>query len=96
MVDAHSKWNDAVSVDTNTSGVTISKLCGNFYTHGLLEALVTDNGSTVISVKFAVSQEELHEAYTRSAISSPVKLSERESCVSRERRPTRKKKKKEI
>lgn len=53
VVDSHSKWIEAIPMDTSTSEATISKLRGLFATHGLPEVLVTDNGRNFTSAEFA-------------------------------------------
>ena len=53
VVDSHSKWIEAIPMDTSTSEATISKLRGLFATHGLPEVLVTDNGTNFTSAEFA-------------------------------------------
>ena len=53
VVDAHSKWIEAVPMDTSTSQATISRLRTLFATHGLPEMLVTDNGRNFTSAEFA-------------------------------------------
>ena len=52
MVDAHSKWLEALVVNSATSHTTIEKLSSVFATHGLPEVLVSDNGSVFTSAKF--------------------------------------------
>ena len=52
MVDAHSKWLEALVVNSATSQTTIEKLCSVFATHGLLEVLVLNNGSIFTSAEF--------------------------------------------
>ena len=53
IVDAHSKWLEALTVTTATSQSTIEKLRSVFATHGLPEVLVTDNGTPFTSEEFA-------------------------------------------
>ena len=53
VVDSHSKWIEAIPMDTSTSEATISKLRIIFATHGLPEVLVTDNGRNFTSAEFA-------------------------------------------
>ena len=52
MVDAHSKWLEALVVNSATSQATIEKLRSVFATHGLPEVLVSDNGSVFTSAEF--------------------------------------------
>ena len=52
MVDAHSKWLEALVVNSATSQTTIEKLRSVFATHGLPEVLVSDNGSVFTSADF--------------------------------------------
>lgn len=53
VVDSHSKWIEAVPMDTSTSQATIGKLRSIFATHGLPDMVVTDNGSNFTSSEFA-------------------------------------------
>ena len=53
IVDAHSKWLDAHVVNSATSQATIQKLRSVFSTHGLLEVIVSDNGTSFTSKEFA-------------------------------------------
>ena len=53
IVDAHSKWLEAQVVATATSQGTIEKLRILFATHGLLETIISDNGSVFKSTEFA-------------------------------------------
>lgn len=50
LIDAHSKWIELHMVNSVTSQMTIKKMKHTFATHGLLEMLVTDNGSNFTSV----------------------------------------------
>ena len=52
VVDAYSKWLEVKPVSSATSSVTIEQLRTIFSTHGLPEVLVTDNGTSFISVEF--------------------------------------------
>ncbi|KAJ8023976.1 hypothetical protein HOLleu_36568 [Holothuria leucospilota] len=52
VVDSHSKWVEAVPMDTSTAQATISKLRSIFATHGLPELVVTDNGRNFTSGEF--------------------------------------------
>ena len=52
MVDAHSKWLEALVVNSATSQTTIEKLRSVFATHELPEVLVSDNGSVFTSTEF--------------------------------------------
>ena len=49
---AYSKWIDVQIVNTGTAGVTIEHLRTLFTTHGLLEVLVSDNGTQFTSAEF--------------------------------------------
>ena len=53
LVDAHSKWLEAVPVSAATSQSTIERLRSVFATHGLPEVLVSDNGTPFTSAEFA-------------------------------------------
>ena len=52
VIDAHSKWIEAIPMNVSTSQATISGLRTLFATHGLPEMLVTDNGSNFTSSEF--------------------------------------------
>ena len=53
IVDAHSKWIEALVVNSATSNATIEKLQSVFATHGLPEVMVSDNGTAFTSEEFA-------------------------------------------
>ena len=53
MVDSHSKWMEALVVNSATSNATIQKLQALFATHGLPEVLVSDNGTAFTSEEFS-------------------------------------------
>ena len=52
VVDAHSKWIEASIVNSATTATTIQKLRTMFATHGLPQAVVSDNGSVFTSSDF--------------------------------------------
>jgi hypothetical protein len=52
IIDAYSKWLEIVVMKDITTCTTIEKLQGIFATHGLLEIVVPDNGSTFPSKEF--------------------------------------------
>ncbi len=52
IIDAHSKWLDVHCVNTATAETTITKLRSTFATHGLLEIIVSDNGTVFTSHEF--------------------------------------------
>ncbi len=52
VVDAYSKWLEAVPVNSATSQTTIEKMRIMFATHGLPQTVVTDNGSVFTSKEF--------------------------------------------
>ena len=52
IVDAHSKWIEALTVNAATSNATIGKLQSVFTTHGLPEVIVSDNGTAFSSEEF--------------------------------------------
>ena len=52
VIDAHSKWLEAVPMTTTTSARTIAALTNIFATHGLPVSLVTDNRPQVTSEEF--------------------------------------------
>ena len=52
IVDAHSKWIEALTVNAATSNATIENLQSVFTTHGLPEVIVSDNGTAFTSEEF--------------------------------------------
>ena len=52
VIDAHSKWLEAVPMTTTTSTQTIAALKNIFATHGLPVSLVTDKGPQFTSEEF--------------------------------------------
>ena len=52
VIDSHSKWMEVEVVSAATSAVTIEKLRTMFAVRGLLEMLVSDNGSCFTDVEF--------------------------------------------
>ncbi|XP_041473721.1 uncharacterized protein K02A2.6-like [Lytechinus variegatus] len=53
VVDAHSKWLEAIRVKRATANATVIALRRLFATHGLPETVVTDNGTHFVSEEFA-------------------------------------------
>ncbi|XP_055489415.1 uncharacterized protein K02A2.6-like [Leucoraja erinacea] len=53
VVDAHSKWIEAIRVRHTTSAATVRALRRLFATHGLPETVVIDNGTQFVSEEFA-------------------------------------------
>ena len=54
MVDAHSKWLEAIMMTSTTAEKTITELHKVFASYGLPEQLVTDNGPQFTSSDFDV------------------------------------------
>ena len=54
VVDSHSKWMEALVVNSATSNATVEKLQTVFATHGLPEVIVSDNGTAFTSDEFAL------------------------------------------
>ena len=52
VVDAHSKWIEAVRVPSTSSLATINVLRGLFATHGIPTQVVSDNGTGFTSMEF--------------------------------------------
>jgi len=52
IVDAHSKWIDALVVPSTSSAAAIDKLRSVFAAHGLPQTIVSDNGPAFTSVEF--------------------------------------------
>ena len=72
IVDAHSKWLEALTVSTATSQSTIEKLRSIFATHGLPEVLMSDNGTAFTSAEFAAFTEANGIKHLRSAPYHPA------------------------
>ena len=54
LVVSHSKWMEALVVNSATSNATVEKLQTVFATHGLPEVIVSDNGTAFTSDEFAL------------------------------------------
>ena len=52
VIDAHSKWIEAVIVPSTSSAATIKVLWNLFATHGIPELLFSDNGTSFTSEEF--------------------------------------------
>ena len=52
LIDAHSKWVEAICTHGSTSTVVIDKLRTLFARFGLPETIVTDNGTCFVSAEF--------------------------------------------
>ena len=52
VIDAHSKWIEAVTVPSTSSAATIKVLRNLFSTHGIPELLFSDNGTSFTSEEF--------------------------------------------
>ena len=52
VMDAHSKWLEVAVVTSATSSITIEKLRGMFTTCGILDVVVSDNGTIFTSDEF--------------------------------------------
>lgn len=52
VVDAHSKWIEAVRVGKSTAAATVTAMRRLFATHGIPETIVSDNGTQFISEEF--------------------------------------------
>ena len=53
VVDAFSKWIEAICVNNATSATTVRVLRRLFSTHGIPETVVTDNGTQFVSEEFS-------------------------------------------
>ena len=52
LVDVHSKWLEVIPVSSTSSQVAIDHLRNIFATHGIPEAIVSDNGPSFTSMEF--------------------------------------------
>lgn len=52
VVDAHSKWIDAIRVNKATASATVTAIRRLFATHGIADTVVSDNGTQFISEEF--------------------------------------------
>ena len=79
VVDAHSKWIEAVRVNKATANATVVALRKLFATHGLPETIVSDNGSQFVSEEFAkfLSNNNIHHIQTAPKHPSSNGLAER-------------------
>jgi len=58
LIDAHSKWIEAMVTPTSTSTVVIEELRDKFSQFGIPETIVTDNGSCFTSAEFELFLEK--------------------------------------
>ena len=66
IVDAHSKWIEAHTVDSTSANSTTTVLQSTFATHGLPEQLVSDNGAGFASEEFKefTRSQGIHHTFT--------------------------------
>jgi len=57
LIDAHSKWIEAMVTPTSTSTVVIEELRDKFSQFGIPETIVTDNGTCFMSAEFELFLE---------------------------------------
>ena len=72
IVDAHSKWPEVVLMRTTTTTAMIAALRNLFATHGLPEAIASDNGPQFTSAEFASFLEYYGIRHLRSAPFHPA------------------------
>ena len=60
LIDAHSKWIEALCTPSSTSAAVIEELRPLFACFGLLETVVTDNGTCFVSTEFVASNGIRH------------------------------------
>ncbi len=69
VIDAHSKWIEAVCTSSTSSQIVIEELRTVFSKFGLPETIVTDNGSSFNPGIQGISQEQWHSSHNFSTIS---------------------------
>ena len=67
IVDAHSKWIEAICTPSATSAAVIEELNVLFAQFGLPDTIVTDNGTCFVSAEFAVYLKKYGIKYITSA-----------------------------
>ncbi len=72
MIDAHSKWIEAVCTSSTSSQIVIEELRIVFSKFGLPETIVTDNGSSFTSQEFRELLENNGIRHTTSAPYHPA------------------------
>lgn len=81
VVDAYSKWLEAVLVNAATSRNTIRVLRGLFATHGIPDMLVSDNGTPFVSAEFEEFTRRNGIRHLRSAPYHPATNGQAERAV---------------
>ncbi|PIK53373.1 hypothetical protein BSL78_09735 [Apostichopus japonicus] len=72
VVDAYSKWIEAVRVNNATANATITVLRRLFATYGLPETIVSDNGTQFVSEEFAQFLSSNNIEYAETAPKHPA------------------------
>ncbi|XP_063959313.1 uncharacterized protein K02A2.6-like [Lytechinus pictus] len=72
VVDAHSKWLEAISVKRATANATVIALGRLFATHGLPETVVTDSGTQFVSEEFATLMNNNNICHIQTAPKHPA------------------------
>nr|XP_054761014.1 uncharacterized protein K02A2.6-like [Lytechinus pictus] len=72
VVDAHSKWLEAIRVKRATANATVIALRRLFATHGLPETVVTDNGTQFVSEEFATLMNNNNICHIQTAPKHPA------------------------
>ena len=74
MIDAHSKWIEAVCKHSTSSAVVIEELRSVFARFGIPEMIVTDNGTGFVSQDFKVFLEKNGIRHVTSAPHHPASI----------------------
>ena len=90
VVDAHSKWLEASIVPSVSSQATIKVLRKLFATHGLPEAIVSDNATGFCSEEFREFVEQRSETHHRCSLSPCNQWSGGEGSADRQGRTEKK------
>ena len=81
VVDAHSKWIEALVVPSSSSAVTIEALRTMFAQHGIPNSIVSDNGSSFTSSEFQNLCKMNDIKHDTSALDKPASNGQAERAV---------------
>ena len=80
IIDAHSKWLEAIRVHSANSNITIIELMRIFDTHGLPKCIVSDNVSCFTTEEFKGFVNSNDIKHFICSLSSSLKWSSRTTC----------------